>query len=345
MAYLRTHRQLRPPQRRRAGGAIVGLVGIVAVVVASAQPAPAARGLRLGDRVLATGSSGADVRELQRTLSRLELPTTVTGAFGSDTASNVRRYERRERLKVDGAVGRGQAHGMRRRAGTLAFGSRALRRGSRGRDVRRLQTVLSDLGLRASVDGVFGRGTERTVRRYERRERLRADGVVSRSQARRMVGRPVPVTAPAGSAPAAPGARRFPVAGAYRFAGEGGHFHDRGGRHQGEDIFAACGTPLVAVENGSVVFVGVQDRAGHYVVLRGAETGQDHVYMHMLERTPLARGAAVASGQPVGALGDTGNATACHLHFELWSPPGWFAGGAPIDPLPSLQAWAAAGTG
>jgi murein DD-endopeptidase MepM/ murein hydrolase activator NlpD len=32
-------------------------------------------------------------------------------------------------------------------------------------------------------------------------------------------------------------------------------------------------------------------------------------------------------------------ASACHLHFELWTAPGWYSGGQPIDPLPSLQAW------
>jgi murein DD-endopeptidase MepM/ murein hydrolase activator NlpD len=38
-------------------------------------------------------------------------------------------------------------------------------------------------------------------------------------------------------------------------------------------------------------------------------------------------------------VGDTGNASGCHLHFELWSAPGWYAGGEPFDPLPRLQRW------
>ena len=33
----------------------------------------------------------------------------------------------------------------------------------------------------------------------------------------------------------------------------------------------------------------------------------------------------------------------CHLHFEIWSAPGWYDGGKPFDPLPQLQAWDAAG--
>ena len=45
------------------------------------------------------------------------------------------------------------------------------------------------------------------------------------------------------------------------------------------------------------------------------------------------------TGQPIGEVGDTGDADGCHLHFEMWSAPGWYTGGAPIDPLPSLKAW------
>jgi murein DD-endopeptidase MepM/ murein hydrolase activator NlpD len=41
----------------------------------------------------------------------------------------------------------------------------------------------------------------------------------------------------------------------------------------------------------------------------------------------------------IGYVGRTGDATACHLHFEMWSAPGWYDGGRPFDPLPSLLAW------
>ena len=45
------------------------------------------------------------------------------------------------------------------------------------------------------------------------------------------------------------------------------------------------------------------------------------------------------TGQSIGDVGMTGDATACHLHFEMWGGPGWYTGGAPIDPLPFLKAW------
>jgi murein DD-endopeptidase MepM/ murein hydrolase activator NlpD len=38
-------------------------------------------------------------------------------------------------------------------------------------------------------------------------------------------------------------------------------------------------------------------------------------------------------------VGQTGDATACHLHFEEWSSPGWYSGGRPFDPLADLKSW------
>ena len=61
---------------------------------------------------------------------------------------------------------------------------RTLHVGSRGHDVRVLQRWLTYLGQPTHVDGVFGRGTRRSVRRYERSEHLRVDGRVSRLEAR-----------------------------------------------------------------------------------------------------------------------------------------------------------------
>lgn len=79
--------------------------------------------------------------------------------------------------------------------------------------------------------------------------------------------------------------------------------------------------------------------AGNYLVIDGAGTDVDYVYMHLRERSSLRTGATVLTGQRIGAVGRTGDATACHLHFEMWSAPGWFTGGRPLDPLASLEAW------
>jgi murein DD-endopeptidase MepM/ murein hydrolase activator NlpD len=61
--------------------------------------------------------------------------------------------------------------------------------------------------------------------------------------------------------------------------------------------------------------------------------------MHLQAPALAARGDRVMTGQQIGNVGDTGRASGCHLHFELWTGPGWYEGGSPIDPLPFLQAW------
>ena len=130
----------------------------------------------------------------------------------------------------------------------------------------------------------------------------------------------------------------FPVRGPHYF----GEFAARfgGGRgHQGQDTFAACGTPLVAARGGVVKFKQYHSRAGHYIVIDGERTAVDYAYMHLQSAALVAEGDRVRTGQLIGYVGATGRATGCHLHFEMWSGPGWYDGGSPFDPLPSLLAW------
>ena len=133
----------------------------------------------------------------------------------------------------------------------------------------------------------------------------------------------------------------FPVQGAHEVTQGNGRFGaPRGGyTHQGQDVAAACSTPLVAARGGTVKFKGFQARAGNYVVVDADKTGRDLVYMHLRDPALPSRGDHVATGQVLGYVGDTGDAEGCHLHLELWSAPGWYTGGHPIDPLPSLLSW------
>ncbi len=133
----------------------------------------------------------------------------------------------------------------------------------------------------------------------------------------------------------------FPVRGRHSYgtgiaafgAVRGGH------RHEGHDVFARCGTPLIAARGGVVKLNRTERSAGNYIVIDGDGTDVDYVYMHLQRPSPLAKGARVFTGQPIGDVGDTGVARGCHLHFELWSGPGWYTGGAAVDPLPFLKAW------
>ena len=84
--------------------------------------------------------------------------------------------------------------------------------------------------------------------------------------------------------------------------------------------------------------------AGYYVVIRG-DDGRDCAFMHFQAGSTLvAKGQRVAAGQRLASVGNTGDSEGAHLHFEIW-PDGWYASADshPIDPLPDLLAWAAAG--
>ncbi len=130
----------------------------------------------------------------------------------------------------------------------------------------------------------------------------------------------------------APGAGVFPIAGRHTY-GEG---MGAGRGHQGQDVFAKCGTPLVALFDATVQHKAFHSRAGNYVVLQ-TDDGQSFAYMHLQAPSTLKKGQLVAAGDPVGEVGDTGRASGCHLHFEQWSAPGWYEGGSPVDPLPLLK--------
>jgi hypothetical protein len=130
----------------------------------------------------------------------------------------------------------------------------------------------------------------------------------------------------------------FPVRARHTF-GDGFGVQRQGHSHQGQDILTKCGSKLAAVEAGTVLYRKYQSAAGYYLILHGDETGFDYGYMHMRAPSAFAPGDHLTTGEILGYAGDTGDATACHLHFEMWTPPGWYNGGHPIDPLPSLQQW------
>jgi peptidoglycan LD-endopeptidase LytH len=109
-----------------------------------------------------------------------------------------------------------------------------------------------------------------------------------------------------------------------------------GRKHEGQDIFARRGTPVVSATDGVVVRIGEGGLGGKtvFVTGRGART---YYYAHLDDYAPgLAVGQVVARGDVLGYVGNTGNAqsTLPHLHFGIYT-----AGGA-IDPLPLIDSQA-----
>ncbi len=153
---------------------------------------------------------------------------------------------------------------------------------------------------------------------------------------------PKPAPAPA-PAPAPSGSGVFPVRGDYTFGGDGSRFGAKrsGHSHEGQDIAAAEGTPVVAPLSGTVALVDFQKGgAGWYVVIN-ADDGRSLFFAHLQTGSiTVTAGSPIRAGSQFANVGSTGSSTGPHLHFEIWEG-GWRdRGGRPIDPLPQLRAWA-----
>jgi hypothetical protein len=134
----------------------------------------------------------------------------------------------------------------------------------------------------------------------------------------------------------------FPVAGPHDFGGpENRYGAPRGNHiHEGQDILTAEGTPDVAPLPGTISSTSYQAAGAGYYVVEHTGVGFDFVFDHCKAASfAVSAEQAVVAGQTVCLAGQTGDATAPHLHFEMWVG-GWYApGGHTIDPLPYLEAW------
>lgn len=122
-----------------------------------------------------------------------------------------------------------------------------------------------------------------------------------------------------------------PVQGSRQFADSWGQPRPGERRHEGTDVFAQRGTPVVASVDGLVERVSGA-RAGLAYYLRG-EDGNTYYGAHL---DTVSASGRVERGARIGTVGSTGNAkgTTPHLHFEI--KPG---GGAPVNPFPTLDRW------
>lgn len=108
--------------------------------------------------------------------------------------------------------------------------------------------------------------------------------------------------------------------------------------HKGVDIAGPLNTALFAARDGKVVQSGPASGFGNWIVIQHDVDGQrvDTVYGHMYNDGLLVKvGDQVKAGQQIGKMGNNGQSTGSHLHFEIWN--GGRFGGKDIDPQPIIE--------
>jgi murein DD-endopeptidase MepM/ murein hydrolase activator NlpD len=325
---------------------------LVAAVAAIAIPAEASAAYRYGARVMKMGSKGKDVRALQRNLTTLGYATPADGVFGPTTKKSVRKLEGSRGWKRDGRVSRkdavriGKLVAKRKAKPTRVFYLNGLTKPTL------TVTAAAAGGATVDVNDVASGATIATLPvSFEAAgsQTVSWNGITAAGAGAPDGSYRMSVTDPgtaqaAGVQPKAFGLywHAFPVPGTHSYGGSGSRFGaDRGDHtHQGQDMAAACGEKLYVAAGGVVTTNAYQaGGAGYYIVIKGSATGGSYVYMHMKKPSWAAEGQPVFTGQQIGKVGNTGSSTGCHLHFERWTPPGWYEGGKPYDPLPELRYW------
>ncbi|MCZ4538004.1 transglycosylase family protein [Gordonia terrae] len=109
-----------------------------------------------------------------------------------------------------------------------------------------------------------------------------------------------------------------------------------GAMHEGIDLAGALGAPIYAAADGTVTAAGTASGFGHWIVLTHNINGHvwSTVYGHMFADGVLVKaGQKVTAGQHIAKLGNDGQSTGPHLHFEVWDGGHRdFTGGRSVDP-------------
>ena len=101
--------------------------------------------------------------------------------------------------------------------------------------------------------------------------------------------------------------------------------------HAGTDLGGGgCGGPIYAAHDGTVTLAGMDEDVGSVEIDHGG--GIATAYLHMYpDDIYVHAGDKVTAGQQIALVGNTGNSTGCHLHFEV------HVNGETTDPAPFMQ--------
>jgi len=150
--------------------------------------------------VLKKGMKGAEVKKLQQDLTNKGYSTKgIDGIFGSNTESAVKKFQKDNNIKTDGVVGESTKKALAKKTSAPktpakkeaskktvkdnpTFSSTPLKKGMKGAEVKKLQQTLTNKGYSTKgIDGIFGSNTEAAVKKFQKANNIKADGVVGES--------------------------------------------------------------------------------------------------------------------------------------------------------------------
>ena len=323
-----------------------GLTPSGAVDVATAT----ALGLLPATPLLARGARSDAVTLVQQQLIKvgISLRGGADGIYGAATETAVKAFQTAKGLNATGQVDAATAAILTNAASSISFAappatpsasSPVLQRGARGDAVKALQEQLIKVGFRPNggADGIFGAATASALQRFQQSVGLPATGIYDQATATALTSAAsTPAATPTSGTDGSVSLAVFPVANTCRFSDTWGAVRSGGRTHQGVDILAASGTPLYAVQTGTITRKRVDSSgslAGNALWLT-APDGTYFFYAHLSTFADgIVEGSAVTAGDVIGYVGATGNASIPHLHFEIH--PG---GGAAVNPYPFVKA-------
>ncbi len=292
----------------RSGFVMAGVVLLVelALLAAAAAPARAATLSPIGDPALASA---------QVVLRDLGLyPETIDGIAGPRTALAVSAFQTRAKLPATGVVDVATRHALDASPATTVD----LAVGAQGLAVAALQFRLAWHGFPSGdFTTVLTPRVRRALLKFQRWAHLAPDGIAG-AQTRAALLAPLPTPRLALSWPLV-----APV---------GDPFGPRGARfHTGIDLPAPSGTAVFSAAVGTVTHAGPLAGGWGITVIVRHGPGLRTIYAH-LSSVSVRVGQAVSPQTRLGPVGQTGDATGPHLHFEEQIR------GAAVDPLGSLPA-------
>ena len=283
------------------------------------------------------GARSSAVREMQLALMAkgVSVPGGADGIFGPATEAALKSFQKKSGLKATGVLTRRTA----RKLGMLGSGSgtvrvtridesKVIKIGHTGEQVKLVQNalIIAGISVPGGADGVFGPATQSAVKTFQKAKDLAQTGEVNRGTAKALNAY-YEMTDSIDM-------KVFPVQGNCGFS-DTWHAPRSGGRvHEGVDIIANSGNFLYAVNDGVISKITVDHWLSGNALRLTMDNGTYFYYGHLREFAPgITVGTRVQAGQIIGTVGDTGETTVNHLHFEIH--PG---GGDPINPYPFVKA-------